>query len=187
MLSRRAFALLAAGAPAVLAGCSSPNPVLYTIAAIPGPTLPAAPHVVKLRTISLARFLERPNIVRSSEDFRLDVMSNDWWGEPLGAMLSRILVAELQQRLPGTTVFPESGAISANPDATVEINIERLDQDAAGQLILAAQIALSGRRTQTRTVRFSVTPPNPTTTGFASAVSTAVAQLADTIAAMLAG
>ena len=30
----------------------------------------------------------------SSENYRLDVMSNDWWGEPLGAMLSRVLTEE---------------------------------------------------------------------------------------------
>ena len=114
-------------------------------------------------------------------------MSNDWWGEPLGAMLGRIMVAELTQRLPGSTVFLESGAISATPDATVEINIERLDEDASGQLILSAQIAIAGRRTDTRSVRFAVTPPSAGTTGFASAVSTALAQLADTVAQMVAG
>jgi uncharacterized lipoprotein YmbA len=185
MMGRRGFAALAG--LGVLAACSSPNPVLYTLAAIPGPVQPAAPKVIRLRTLGLARYLERPQIVRSSEDFRLDVMSNDWWGEPLGAMLGRILVAELTQRFPNSTVFLDSGAISATPDVTVEINIERLDQDAAGQLILSAQIATSGHHTDTRAMRFTVTPPNPTTTGFASAISTAVAQLADTVATMVAG
>jgi uncharacterized lipoprotein YmbA len=120
MLGRRKFGMLAAGvSAALLAACSSPNPVLYTLAPIPGPTQGSPPRVIRLRTIGLARYLERPQIVRSSEDFRLDVMSNDWWGEPLGSMLGRILVAELTQRLPGSTVFLESGAISATPDATV--------------------------------------------------------------------
>jgi uncharacterized lipoprotein YmbA len=188
MLGRRKLGMLAAGVPAVLlAACSSPNPTLYTLAPIPGPTQGSSPRVIRLRTIGLARYLERPQIVRSSEDFHLDVMSNDWWGEPLGAMLGRILVAELTQRLPGSTVFLESGAISATPDATVEVNIERLDQDAAGQLILSAQIAIAGRHQDTRSVRFAVTPPSAGTTGFASAVSTAVGQLADTIAGMVAG
>jgi uncharacterized lipoprotein YmbA len=184
MPGRRALLVLV---PGLLAACTSPNPNLYTLSAIPGPVQPAAPAVVKLRTISLARFLERPQIVRSSENFRLDVMANDWWGEPLGAMLGRILVAELSQRLPGSTVFLEGGAISATPDATVEINIERLDEDASGQLLLTAQIALAGRHQATRTLHIAVTPPDATTTGFASAASTALEQLADTVAAMLAG
>jgi uncharacterized lipoprotein YmbA len=187
MLGRRALGMLAVGAPAaLLAACSSPNPTLYTIAPIPGPTQGASPRIIRLRAIGLARYLERPQIVRSSEDFHLDVLSNDWWGEPLGAMLGRIMVAELTQRLPGSTVFLESGAISATPDATVEINVERLDQDASGQLILSAQIAIAGRHADTRSVRFAVTPPSAGTTGFASAVSTAVAQLADAVAGMVA-
>ncbi len=187
MLGRRRFAMLAAGSPVALLGaCSSPNPVLYTLAPIPGATQGSSPRVIRLRTIGLARYLERPQIVRSSEDFHLDVMSNDWWGEPLGAMLGRTLVAELTQRLPGSTVFLESGAISATPDATVEVNIERLDEDASGQLILSAQVAIAGRHQDARSVRFAVTPPSAGTTGFASAVSTAVGQLADTIAGMVA-
>ena len=63
---------------------------------------------------AIARFLERSQIVRSSENYRLDVMSNDWWGEPLGAMVSRVLVEELGQRLPQSTVIGESGAVSAS-------------------------------------------------------------------------
>jgi uncharacterized lipoprotein YmbA len=187
MIGRRALGLGAAALPGLLlAACSSPNPVLYTIAPVQGPTLAGGPKVVRLRTIGLARYLERPQIVRSSEDYRLDVMSNDWWGEPLGAMLGRILVSELTQRLPGSTIYLDSGAISVDSDATVEINVERLDQDSAGQMILTAQIAVSGRRRATRTVRFAVTPPTATTTGFASAVSTAVGELADAVAEMLA-
>ena len=47
-------------------------------------------------------------------------MANDWWGEPLGAMLSRVLVEELGQRLPQSTVISETGAVSAPPDATID-------------------------------------------------------------------
>ena len=88
-----------------------------------------APRVIELRAIAIARYLERSQIVRSSEDYRLDVMGNDWWGEPLDAMMSRVLVQELNQRLPGSTVFGENGAISTPPDATVEINMQRFDLD----------------------------------------------------------
>jgi uncharacterized lipoprotein YmbA len=181
------LALAAAGVPvALVAGCSSPNPSLYTLSAVPGPVQAVPPLVVKLRTLGVAHYLERPQIVRSSEDYRLDVMANDWWGEPLGAMLGRILAAELTQRLPGSTVYVESGAVSSDPDATVEINIDRLDQDAAGQLVLSAQVATTGRHAATRTVRYAVAPPAAGVTGFAAAVSTAVGQLADTVAGMIA-
>ena len=80
---------------AALATCSSPSPVLYTIAPVQGRALSGAPKVIALQQLSIARYLERSQIVASSENYHLDVMENDWWGEPLGAMLSRVLVEEL--------------------------------------------------------------------------------------------
>ena len=87
MLRRALLASLVA-----LAGCASQNPDLYAISIVPGTPQPGGPKLVVLHDIGLARYLERLQIVRSSEDYRLNVRSNDWWGEPLGAMLARVLV-----------------------------------------------------------------------------------------------
>jgi hypothetical protein len=100
-------------------------------------------------------------------------------------MLSRVLVQELSQRLPSSTVFSENGAITATPDASVELNVQRFDEDHSGALVLLAQVAVTARATVTRNVRFSVPPPGPGTPGLVSAMSTAVGELADAIAAML--
>jgi uncharacterized lipoprotein YmbA len=184
----RAVLLVASALAAALAACSSPNPVLYTIAPVSGAVQSGGPKVVALQQISTARFLERSQIVRSSENYRLDVMSNDWWGEPLGAMVSRVLVEELGQRLPQSTVIGESGAVTAAPDATIELNLQRLDEDAAGNLILQAQVSVSfkGRAPPVlRSFRFTVTPPDPGVSGEVTAISSAVGQLADGLAAML--
>jgi uncharacterized protein len=184
----RAALLVAVGSLAVFTACSSPNPVLYTIAPAPGTPQTGGPKVVALQQISVARFLERSQIVRSSENYRLDVMSNDWWGEPLGAMLSRVLVEELGQRLPQSTVIGESGAVTAPPDATVELNVQRLDEDASGTLILQAQASVSFKSRGTpvlRSFRFAVPPPTPGVPGQVTAISTAVGQLADGLTSML--
>jgi uncharacterized protein len=173
---------------ALLAGCSSPNPALYTIAPMPGPILVAAPRVVALRQIAIARYLERSEIVRSSENYRLAVMANDWWGEPLAAMLSRVLVDELGQRLPQSTVLTDAGAVSAPPDATIELDIKRLDEDAVGTLVLQAEVALrfKGRSAPVlKGFKFAVRPASPGVPGEVAAISTAVGQLADGIALML--
>jgi uncharacterized protein len=180
--------LIAAGSLAGLAACSSPNPVLYTIAPIPGTPQNGAPKVIALQQISTAHYLERTQIVRSSENYRLDVMSNDWWGEPLSAMLSRVLVEELGQRLPQSTVIGESGAVTASPDATIELNVQRLDEDASGNLLLQAQASVSvkGRGSPVlRNFRFTVPPPTPGIPGEVTAISAAVGQLADGLASML--
>jgi uncharacterized lipoprotein YmbA len=186
----RAVPLVASALAAALAACSSPNPVLYTIAPVSGAVQSGGPKIVALQQISVARFLERSQIVRSSENYRLDVMSNDWWGEPLSAMLARVLVEELGQRLPQSTVIGESGAVTASPDATVELNLQRLDEDASGNLILQAQASVSfkGRAPPAlRSFRFAVPPPAPGVPGEVTAISTAAGQLADGLASMLLG
>ena len=188
--TRRHCRLAVLGLLAAIAACSSPSPVLYTIAPVQGPVQPGAPKVIALQQISTAHYLERSQIVRSSENYRLDVMSNDWWGEPLAAMLSRVLTEELGQRLPQSTVIGETGAVSASPDATVELNVQRLDEDASGNVILQAQASVSfkGRPGPVlRSFRFVVTPPAADIQGEVTAISTALGQLADGIASMLVG
>jgi uncharacterized protein len=186
MTAARAAALVLAAA---LVACSSPSPVLYTIAPVQGPAQTSGPKVIALQQIGMARFLERSQIVRSSENYRLDVMSNDWWGEPLSAMLSRVLIEELSQRLPQSSVLSETGAVSASPDATIELNIQRLDEDVSGNLILQAQASVSfkGRvGPALRSFRFVVAPPASGVPGEVAAMSTAVGQLADGLASLLA-
>jgi uncharacterized lipoprotein YmbA len=186
-LSRLAQVVAAALLAAQVA-CSSPNPNLYTMAPVTGATVTGAPKAIELRQIGLARYLERSQIVRSSENYRLDVMANDWWGEPLGAMLARVLVEELSQRLPQSTVYAETGAVSVSPDATVELNVSRLDENTAGTLILQAQAAVVKGRGEpvTRGFRFEIPPSDSGVGGEVAAVSVAVGQLADGLAAMLA-
>ena len=181
--------LAALAVAAALVACSSPSPVLYTIAPVQGKVLSGAPKVIALQQLSIARYLERSQIVASSENYHLDVMENDWWGEPLGAMLSRVLVEELGQRLPQSTVISESGAVTASPDATIELNVQRLDEDASGSLILQVQASVDfrGRGAPVlRSFRFTVPPPAPGIPGEVTAISTAVGQLADGLASMLA-
>ncbi len=175
--------------PGFLAACgASPDPVLYTVAVRPGPALPAGPKVVQVRDIGLASYLDRNEIVRTSEDYKLGVMANAWWGEPLGSMLGRILVVELSQRLPNSKVYSEKGAISADPNAVVGVNIQRLDTDKAGMLILLAQVSVEFNRptrTAGRNFTISKSPPTPDVSGQVAAISDAVAELADGIAALL--
>jgi uncharacterized protein len=185
-LGRRRFAGLAL--PLLAAACSSPDPVYYRVATRPGPTFPGGPKVVMLKDISLASYLDRREIVRSSQGYKLDVMSNDWWGESLGGMLGNTLVIELSQRLPGSTTYAESGAITADPNAIISINLQRLDSDGAGTLTLLAQVAIEfnrPRRSASRTFTITKPLPTPGTPGLVVAISDALGELADGIAALL--
>ena len=186
-LGRRRLASLAL--PLLAAACgASPDPNYYTIVPRNGPTLTGGPKIVLLKDVGLASYLDRREIVRSSESYKLDILANNWWGEPLGGLLGRILVVELTQRLPNSTVYGESGAITADHNASVGVNIQRLDADKAGALILVAQVAIEfnrPRRMAARTFTFSKPLATPDTAGLVAAISDAVGELADGIAALL--
>jgi uncharacterized lipoprotein YmbA len=180
--------LVALALPLAAAACSGTDPVLYTIETRPRPTFAAGPKIVMLRDISLASYLDHKQIVRSSEDYKLSVTSNDWWGESLAALLARVLVVELSQRLPDSRVYGEGGAITANSNATVGVNMQRLDTDKSRVLVLLAQVAVEfdrPRRTAAHTFTISKSAPTPNVAGQVAATSDAVADLADGIAALL--
>ena len=173
-----------------LAACSSPDPVLYTIAPVSGSAMAGGPSLILLDRIDIPRYLDRSQIVKSSENYRLDVVANDWWGEPLGPMLRRILRQELTQRLPQSSVISESAVTSASPDATIDLDLQRLDEDANGNVILQAQAGISfkGRKApvlRSFTVRVPVSAAN--SGAEVAAISAAVGQLADGLAALLVG
>lgn len=147
--------------------------------------------MVAVREVSLAGYLDRQQIVRSSEDYRLTVAENDWWGEPLGGMLTRVLVQALTQRLPRSNVIGADTAIQMTPDATVEISIQRLDAERDGRVTLVAQIAAGhrgGRREPAmRSFTTSVPSDGPDMRAYVAAASVAVGRLADATAGMLQG
>jgi uncharacterized lipoprotein YmbA len=172
-----------------LAGCgTSPSPVLYTLAGQPGPVLQTRKISVELRRVGLAGYLDRPEIVRGTVDYRLQVSDGDRWGEPLGRMLDRILAEDLVQRLPGAAVFAESGAISTRPDTVLEIDIQRLDADPGGVMVVLAQIAVrpEGKPATAQTVRLTTPISGVGSQAHAAAMSVVVGQLADRIATILA-
>jgi uncharacterized lipoprotein YmbA len=172
-----------------LAACASPDPVLYAIGVQDGPTVSGASKTVELRDIGLAGYLDRQHIVLGSDGYRLQVLSNDSWGEPLGGMIGRVLAVELAQRLPGSNVYSGRSSISLSPDAIVEVNIQRMDAGADGNLALLAQVAVKfTRKTQPVVRTFTISRPLAAVTpgNEVPAISSAVGELADGIASMLA-
>jgi uncharacterized lipoprotein YmbA len=68
----------------------------------------------------------------------------------------------------------------------VEVNIQRFDLDHTGAVLMLAQIAVGGQITRSRGVSVTVTPNGTTTSALVAAMSNALGQLADAIAALLA-
>ena len=202
--------VLLAWAPALLLeGCASPSPDLYSLEprpstvhqgpllagvhpAMPGGTQAGGRRVIVVRGVSVPRYLEREEIVRSAGGTRLRVAGNDWWGEPLRVMLRRVLVADLAQRLPGADVLADEGPIAAHPDAEVEVDVQRFDRDASGgdvggPVLLDGYAAITGPgrlRTLDR-LRLQAPVAAGTTAAQVDAMSAALGQVADIIAGRL--
>lgn len=185
---RRWSALLLAACLA-LAACASPNPDFFTLAAVPGARSTSDIKSLELRRIGLAGYLDRSEIVRATTPYRLHMSDTERWGEPLGQMVTRVLTEDLVERLPNAAVFSESGAISTQPDEVLEVDVQRFDADASGQVVLLAQVAVrhdrSGAPAIARTVRLTVTPAGPDTPALVAAMSQTLGQFADSIAGML--
>ena len=175
----------------LLAGCASPQPSFYTLAATAGTTYPATARAVELRRIGLAGYLDRPEIVRGAGDYRVDFHDTERWAEPLGTLIERVFTEDLVRRLPGASVYGESGAISITPDLVVEVDVQRLDPE-SGEVVLLAQIAVrpegdkAAGTTRAATVRLTA-PSGTTTRDLAAAESALIGQLADAVAERVAG
>lgn len=173
----------------LLGSCASPQPAFYALAALPGTPQPPRARAVELRRIGLAGYLDRPEIVRDSNDYRVSFQTTERWAEPLGTLIERVFTEDLVQRLPGTSVYGESGAISTRPDLVVEVDIQRLDPQ-AGTATLLAQIAVrpegdkAAGAARAETVRLTM-PAGATTRDLAAAESALLGKLADAVAARL--
>lgn len=173
----------------LLASCRSPEPSYYTLAPIRGTPQPGAPALIELRRPGIAGYLDRSEIVRSNSPYQLKLDSAERWGEPFGDMVARVLAEDLNSRLVGTSVFTSTGAISADTGARVEIDLQRFDSDTAGNVQLLAQVAITrgGNRgaAAADTIRLTVAPTGSATADYVAAMSRALSEAADRIAAQL--
>jgi uncharacterized lipoprotein YmbA len=191
MSARRLFAT-AAGV-AICAGCgSSPNSTFYALVptgAEAAAGAPSAPRSIKVRRITIPGYLDRPEIVRKVVDYRLGIAPNERWGEPLDEMLGRVVAQDLESRLPGSSVFSESGSITTDPQATVEVDIRRFDVDDRGEVSLVAEVAVESKGSRAAPASTAVTlhqaPKDSSTTALVATMSELVAALSSRIAAVL--
>jgi len=187
----RAPCIVAIAAALGLAGCASPEPSYYTLQPVPGATLAQPQASVEVRRPGLAGYLDRSDVVLKNADYKLAVDGQLRWGEPLGDMIGRVLTQDLSQRLPGSSVFAQSGAISAEPQLRVEVDILTFDADATGTVVLNAQLAVergvSHQSLATRHISLSAHPAGPDPANLVATMSTLLGQLADHLAADIAG
>ena len=175
-----------------LSGCASPEPAYFTLAPVPGTPRQGGPKLVEMQRPWPRRLpgpaRHRPRQQRRPTERRC---TNERWGEPLGDLIGRILAEDLNQRLPGSSVFHHSRQHQCRSrmrgsswTCSASTPMPRAN------VVLLAQVAVSrGRRANaaTRTVRLTQRPAGPATRDLVATMSTVLGGLADTLAGMLRG
>ncbi|MBN8874443.1 MAG: membrane integrity-associated transporter subunit PqiC [Rhodospirillales bacterium] len=172
----------------LVGACTSPDPVLYTLRATQGTPKAGASRAVVLRRPSLPRYLDRNAIVTGMPGYKVETSGGERWAEPIGSMFARVLVQDLAQRLPRSTVLNDQTAVTL-PNATgIDLDVQEFGPDGTGAVVLRAQAAIEpprGPAPPVLPVRIVVRPAGATTADLVAAMSEATGQLADALAAAL--
>src|SRR5262249_5696017 len=159
----------AALTPFLFACAETAPPRFFTLAARPpatGSTNPPkrAATTVMVKSVEIAKYLDRPQIVRYADPYELKLFEFERWGEGMRDMVTRVLVENLSMRLPGGQVFAGSGPLSMRADTTVETDISRFDAGPDGAVVLATQWAVQreGKRArlQGKPIRVPTSSPD---------------------------
>ncbi len=134
---------------AALAACSSPSTRYYRLMSVPGTVRNTAPITAAVRSVSIPGYLDRDGIAKVGHDYQFEFYSNDLWADQLSSMLQSVMVQDLAQRLPATTMLRSGGSIDASSDLLIEINVLRFEPDnSSSNLVLDAQIAIKSGSTR---------------------------------------
>jgi uncharacterized protein len=189
MKALAALALISVSTYTLVACTGSPEPAYFALSPTQSTAQSGGPHLVKIRKPGLAGYLDRASIVKRVVDNRLKVTTDEQWAEPLGDMFGRVLAQDLAARMPESLFFTEDGAIGVDPNALVEVNVQRLDVGDDGDVVLLAQVAVevptSHAPPLSKNVLLRAKPDGSDTHAVVAATSSVVGQLSDVVAAML--
>ncbi len=165
-----------------LAGCGSSEPDYYTLKPWPGVAQGGGPLTLKLRTPGVASTLDRDYIVRNDGGYKLTLAHDAAWSEPLADMIGQTLAQDLQQRLPGTTVFTQAGAISTKAQAVLELDVSRFAQDPDGNVGITATLSVTrpdGGTAPSHALHLVTTPNGSDVDALVAALSRLLGEVAD--------
>jgi uncharacterized protein len=172
-------------------GCS-PITRYYTLSQVVPAAVPAYAEgvaaVIAVGPVSLPDYVDRPQIVVRTSPNRVEQATFDQWGGSLDDMVPRVLVQDLAIRLPADHVvaFPQVADVAF--EYRVPVNISQFDVTTAGDAVVAAHWQVHGRAGSVA-VRETVAhakAAGPSYDQRAAALSLALGQLTDEIAAALA-
>lgn len=175
----------------LLAACVPPqSPTRYwTLSVVAPPTAEARrekPVELGVGPVTVAEYLDRPQIVRRAGDNRLVLAENDNWPEPLASLIARVLTDDLAAMLPGARVHPLPARTVPDLDYRVEVQVNAFEGVGDDRALLDARWTLlrdrDGRVLLVRRSRIERPVAGGDIGALAAALSEAVAYLARDIA-----
>jgi hypothetical protein len=179
----------------ILAGCgASDHSRFYVLTENPAVVARAAEaqpmRTIALGAIQLPAALDRPQMARRLNSDEISYSEYDRWAGPLDDMMRRVLIADLDGRLPSGVALIENNPTSP-ANLTIAVNVLRFDADAAGRVTLNGRWEVLGRTGSLVGAPRDVTIVKPGSGRDAEAVaatmSRAVADLASEIATAVGG
>ena len=188
-MRRRLFAQSAFILATGMAGCASAVTHDYRMIPTAGVPRNTAAGVIEIRSIGIPAYLDQDNIAKPGGAAEFSSYANDLWAAPLAGMLQAVMVQDLSQRLPGSTILGSNGAISSPAQAVVEIEVLQFDPMPDGGIQLSMQTALKSGKDHSLLVMqswsASAQPASSTAMDIVRAMSTLWGLAADQIASMI--
>src|SRR5438270_11133600 len=127
----------------MLAGCgASDHSRFYVLTGQPAlvarATAAAPTTTIALGAVKLPAALDRPQMARRLNSDEISYFEYDRWAGPLDDMVRRVLVADLEGRLPLGMILIDNNPTS-RASLTIAVDLLRFDADAAGQVTLKAR------------------------------------------------
>jgi len=133
----------------------------------------------------LPSYLDRPHVVCRVESTGLELDGNERWGAPLDETVSKVLIEKLALGLPNSSVYNEGGSISATPDVSVDLELQKFELDEDGTVRMFAEVATTwpdhGSANRLVRYRFEERPRDTSTEAVVQTMGGLLAKLADSL------
>lgn len=175
------------GTIAAAACASSPDTVFLTLNAIPGAAVNGPAIALEIADLRLPSILDRRDLVRHRAAGEVSVSPFAQWAAPLDSLLRETLSADLAARLPDSRVIAPGEPRGDTPPVAIYVLVHEFAQQSDGMVRMRARWGLVGRSEVGPSFEFTSSNivPDTTAPAVARAMSEALGQLADAIAAKL--
>jgi hypothetical protein len=145
---------------------------------------------VRLDRLTVPTELDRAELLQRMDATRIQLLEDDRWAAPLDDMIRRVLTADLAARLPADRVADPNEPAAGERRQSLAVDIQRFDGDSACVVTLRAAWVLKPPDGSSQRGSEETHVASGNCAGAASlpvAMSQALAQLSDHLAALIAG